>query len=181
MLPILVQSVRTLSAPLPQSCLHCSRRATTLAAHLLEFLNLRLTAKPVVSCVSVRCSCRPDASMDDASALNSAELLPVRSAAACIQLVLAPLPSGAAIRVRSAGGSSSSSAANKVLLPLPPGGASTAVDAASQKAGSRSASAGGSEQSSQYGSAAWREVVESQQAQGGKGPAGRKVGSAKVS
>jgi hypothetical protein len=119
--------------------------------------------------------CRLDASMIDTSALNSAELVPIRSQTACIQLLSTTAAHTSAGRVRSAGGSSS-----KVLLQLPAAGSTPAADAVGTGSGG---SSGGSSSGhvSQYGGAVWKELVQTQQEQAAKAGAGRKVDGARVS
>jgi hypothetical protein len=122
--------------------------------------------------------CRLDASMIDTSALNSAELVPIRSETACIQLLSTTAAHSSAGRVRSAGGSNS-----KVLLQLPAAGSTPAADAVGTCSGGRGGNSCGSSSSghvSQYGGAAWKELVQTQQEQAAKAGAGRKVDNAKV-
>jgi hypothetical protein len=104
--------------------------------------------------------------MIDVSALNSAELVPIRSQTACIQLLSTTTAHTSGGRVRSTGGSSS-----KILLQLPPAGSTPAADAIGS--GGRGGSSSG--HVSQYGGAAWKELVQTQQEQAAKTGAGRKI------
>jgi hypothetical protein len=119
--------------------------------------------------------------MNDASCLNSAELLPIRASTPCVQLLAAPVgvAYGAAARVKSAGGSSGSNV-QKVVVPLPAAGSSKEGSLASSSSSSGRGSSNGG-QASVYGSEAWKEVTDAQKQQERRGGAAQGKANGKVS